>query len=84
MTTNDDQLPEHERRALRAALGRPSIDNIRRTIEELERQIALEDMIVVLIESTRETVRAFFDTLVQMDGEPRRSNPASDEERERR
>ena len=58
--------------ALREAIGQPAPDHVSRALEEVERQIALEDLVLLLVVTTRETARAFFDVILQLtpDSEP--------------
>jgi len=51
---------------LRHVLGRPTPGQVDRAIEEVERQVAVEDLVVLLVESVTESARAFFDFLIAL------------------
>lgn len=50
---------------LREIIGQSPAERMKGAIEEIERQIALEDIVVVLIDTTREAARTFFDLVLQ-------------------
>lgn len=60
-------LRDAEAALLRQALGRPSREQIVRAMDDVERQVALEDLILLMVDSVTETVQAVFHTVVQLE-----------------
>jgi len=70
-------LDPREIAAVRAALGDPDRERIVRAMDEIEHQVALEDMVVMLVRSVVEAAQEFFEVAGQSYGageDPARTN----------
>ncbi len=74
-----DALREDEVAELRAALGSSSLERVERAIEELEWQVAVEDLVILVVDGLAEASRAFFDFIVEY--APDTTNPPAPGER---
>ncbi len=63
---DDLPLDPKERDALRAAIGVPRVEQALRAIEEVEKQVATEDLVILMVDSAAGAARAFFDVLVEV------------------
>jgi hypothetical protein len=57
----DRPLEANERTALRDALGDPHIGRLPAALTEIERQVARDDVLLLLVESAAGATRAYFD-----------------------
>ncbi len=73
-------LEPREVETLRGMLGKPGAPRIRQAVEEIERQVATDDMIVLMMAGLSGAARVFFDVLAQIGAE--RDAPSSRRRRE--
>jgi hypothetical protein len=69
MSDFDNEAPPldpDDRERVRQALGAPVRERVAVAIEEVERQVATEDLILLLIDSAAGAARAFLDSLVSL------------------
>ncbi len=83
MTDEDGAPAPEEARWLREGLGEPGPERVRRALSEVEQQIALEDLVLMIVETAQDAARAFIDVLSQVhtDVAPHRTETSGDTER---
>lgn len=61
-----DRLTPDEIEMIRGCLGDPSGDRLERAIEGVEQQVALEDLVILIISGVGEAARCFLDFLAEL------------------
>jgi hypothetical protein len=60
------RLEPHEVETLRGVLGQPRVPRLKRALDEVERQVAMDDIAILLVEGLSGAARVFFDVLAHI------------------
>ena len=60
------RLEPGEVETLRGVLGRPRAPRLKQALDEVERQVAMDDVAILLVEGLSGAARVFFDVLAQI------------------
>lgn len=63
---SERRLEPHEVEALRGLLGPPRAPKLQRALDEVERQVAMDDVLILLVEGMSGAARVFFDVLAHV------------------
>lgn len=62
----DPPLDDESRARVRRALGAPTPGRAAGAIEEVERQVAMEDLVLLMVDGAAGAARAFLDSIVSL------------------